>query len=88
MQTIKISATKARQEFFQILNWVFSGKSILVEKDNVVVASIVPPTTAFETRNRGLIKALDRASKGFSYSKSDNPLRRKGAASFLGRWDK
>lgn len=39
-------------------------------------------------RNKGLMKALMAAAKGFSYNKKNDPLRRKGASNFLGRWDK
>lgn len=30
-----------------------------------------------KTNNKGLLKALDKASVGFKYSKTDNPLRKK-----------
>ena len=84
MQTITVSATKARQEFFNILNWVISGKSVMIQKDNILVASITPISST--VKNKGLLKALKKASVGFTYSKEDNPLRRKGATDFLGKF--
>lgn len=85
MQTITVSATKARQEFFDILKLVMAGKSFMIQKDNVLVANITPISDkAF--RNRGLLKALKKASGAFTYSNSDNPLRRKGATDFLGKF--
>jgi antitoxin (DNA-binding transcriptional repressor) of toxin-antitoxin stability system len=86
MQTITVSATHARNNFFDILNYVSSGKTVKVEKDKKLVAHIVP--VAKITKNKGLLKALDLASKNFKYSVSENPLRRKGADSFLGKWDR
>lgn len=84
MQTITVSATKARNEFFDLLNLVMTGRSIMIQKDNVLVANIVPVTKVL--KNRGLLKALDAASAGFIYSKEDNPLRKKGSSAFLGRF--
>lgn len=85
MQTITVSATKARNDFFNILNYVAEGKSVAIHKDNVLVANIVPITNKFN-RNKGLLKALKKASVGFAYSQEDNPLRKKGATSFLGKF--
>lgn len=62
------------------------GKTIMIEKDKKLIATIAP--IAKIGRNRGLLRDLDLASAGFTYSKSDNPLRKKGSADFLGRWDR
>ena len=86
MQTIKVSATKARNDFFNLFNVVFSGTEVFVEKDKRQIIKMVPIVK--DTRNSGLLKALDLASSEFSYSKANNPLRRKGAADFLGKWVK
>lgn len=86
MQTITWSATKARNEFFDLLNWVSSGKTVMIEKDKKLIATVVP--VAKIGRNKGLLKDLNLASKGFFYSKLDNPLRKKGSGDFLGRWDR
>ena len=85
MQTITWSATKARNEFFDLLNLVASGNSVFIKKDSVVVANVTPIIAV--SRNKGLVKALEKASKGFTYSVKDNPLRKKGSTDFLGKWD-
>mgnify|MGYP001591439277 CR=1 FL=1 len=87
MNTIRVSATAARNNFFELLDKVAIGARIIVEKDKKIVAKLIPASIA-KPRNRGLMKALKAASKGFVYSKKDNPLRRPGASNFLGRWDK
>ncbi|KKP46102.1 MAG: hypothetical protein UR39_C0015G0007 [Candidatus Woesebacteria bacterium GW2011_GWA1_33_30] len=86
MQTMIFSATKARNQFFDILTWVSMGKTIMIEKDKELIANISPIFKV--NKNKGLLKSLDLASVGFEYSKEDNPLRKKGASNFLGRWDK
>ena len=84
MQTITISATKARNQFFDILTWVSMGKTVMIEKDKKLIANITPISKV--NRNKGLLKALDLASVGFIYNKEDNPLRKKGADKFLGKF--
>lgn len=79
-----MSATKARNQFFDVLAWVSMGKTVLIEKDNKLVANIVP--IAKVSKNKGLLKALKKASAGFVYDKNDDPLRRKGATDFLGKF--
>lgn len=81
-----MSATKVRNEFFDVLTWVSMGKTIMIEKDKKLIANITPISKT--NRNKGLLKALDAASLDFVYNKSDNPLRKKGSNSFLGKWDK
>jgi len=86
MQTITVSATKARNDFFSVLAWVSSGKRVMIEKDRKPVANIISVTDG--ANNKGLMKALNKASAGFVYSKTDNPLRKSGSSNFLGKWDK
>lgn len=86
MKTIRVSATHARNNFFELLNLVARGQEVVVERDNKEVATIVPKRRG--TDLKGLTKALNKAAKGFVYNEKDNPLRRPGAADFLGRWDK
>ena len=86
MNTIRVSATHARNNFFQLLDRVSIGGLVKIEKDSKTVAMMVPVKQ--KNKHKGLIKALERAAKGFVYKQSDNPLRRKGAADFLGKWDK
>lgn len=87
MNTIRVSATKARNEFFDLLNQVILGRQIIIEKDAKEVAVLGPkkPKTDWV--------ALRRAAKQThgiwkNYNPEDNPLRRKGATDFLGRWDR
>lgn len=88
MNTIRVSATKARNEFFELLNQVVLGTHVIIEKDKTEVAVISP--TKKGTDLKGLIRASERARGIFKdYDvERDNPLRRKGAADFLGGWDK
>lgn len=88
MSTLKVSATSARNRFFELLNQVALGTQIIIEKDHKEVAVISPIKKG--TDLKGLIRASERARgifKDYDVEK-DNPLRRKGAADFLGRWDK
>lgn len=84
MQTMIMSATKARNQFFDILTWVGMGKTVMIEKDKKLIANITPISKI--NRNKGLLKALDLASVAFVYNKEDNPLRKKGAGKFLGKF--
>lgn len=87
MSTIRVSATSARNKFFELLNQVVLGTQVIIEKDKREVAVISPAKKG--TDLKGLIKASERARGIFKdYDvERDNPLRRKGAADFLGRWD-
>lgn len=87
MNTTRVSATSARNNFFKLLEQVKAGKSVNIEKDNKLVAKLVPAVSS-RGRYKGLTKALKAAAKGFIYSVKDNPLRRPGASDFLGRWDR
>ena len=87
MNTIKVSATHARNNFFELLEQIAAGRSLIIEKDRKAVAKIVPHKIG-KKKNKGLLKALDAAAEGFTYSEKDNPLRKPGAAGFLGKWDK
>ena len=87
MTTIRISATKARNNFFTLLEQVALGMHVIIKKDNKEVAVISPKVP--KTDWKGLLKASREARGIFKdYDPEDNPLRRKGAADFLGRWDK
>lgn len=86
MYTIKISATKARNTFFSLLEQVALGKQVIIEKDNKEIAVLLPKKT--KTNWASLVKA-SKAVKGIlkDYNPQDNPLRKHGAKSFLGKWD-
>lgn len=87
MQTIKISATKARNEFFSLLNQVASGKQFVIKKDNEEVAILSPKQQKTD------IKALIRASKAVHGIFKDlspeeiAPVRKRGNWKRLGKWD-
>lgn len=86
MNTIKVSATKARNNFFTLLDQVVLGTHVIIEKDKKEVAILSPKKTQMDWK--GFRKAA-KAAKGIlkDYDPSGNPLRRPGAADFLGRWD-
>ena len=86
MKTMRVSATHARNNFFELLNLVARGQEVVVERDNKEVATIAQKNKG--TDLKGLTKALNKAAKGFVYDEKDNPLRRPGAADFLGKWDR
>lgn len=87
MQTIRVSATHARNNFFDLLNQVSLGVKVIVVKDAKEVAEIVSNKT--KTDWKGLYKAM-KAAHGIAkdFDISDNPLRRPGSADYLGKWDK
>jgi len=87
MNTIRVSATKARNNFFELLNQVSLGMQIVIEKDSKEIAVLAPKRK--KTDWKGLTKAT-KESHGIlkDYDPQDNPLRRKNAADFLGRWDR
>ena len=90
MNIIKVSATKARNNFFELLNQVVLGKQIIIERDNKEIALLSPKIKQIDWKKfrqaaekaRGILKGKD------DYKTEKNPLRRKGAADFLGKWDK
>lgn len=87
MNILKLSATKARNNFFELLNQVAMGVEVIIEKDNKEVAII--SSKKRKTDLKGLLEVSKRAHGIFkNYDPQDNPLRRKGAANFLGKWDK
>ena len=87
MKTIKLSATAARNKFFELLNQVASGNRIIIEKDHKEIAVLSPKVT--KTDWKGLLKT-SREVRGIlkNDDRNDNPLRKTSAADFLGNWDK
>lgn len=68
MSTIRVSATSARNNFFELLNKVALGTQIIIEKDKKEVAVISP--TRKGTDLKGLIKASEKARGIFKRSES------------------
>lgn len=87
MTTIRLSATSARNKFFELLNQVALGTQVIIERDGKEAAILAPKTQ--KTNWTAILKTSKKVHgilKG--YDLEDNPLRRKGAADFLGKWDK
>lgn len=55
MSTIRISATAARNKFFDLLNQVAQGTQVIIEKDNKEVAILSPKIV--KTDWKGLVAA-------------------------------
>lgn len=87
MNTIRVSATKARNNFFDLLNQVTLGTQVIIERDSKEVALISPKK---QTVNWVALKKASKAIHGIwkDYDQEDNPLRRKNAWPLLGKWDK
>jgi antitoxin (DNA-binding transcriptional repressor) of toxin-antitoxin stability system len=87
MNTLRVSATSARNQFFELLNQVALGAQVIIEKDKKEVAMLMPRIT--RTDWKGLKKSLV-ATHGIvsDYDEKDNPLRKKDSSNFLGMWDK
>jgi antitoxin (DNA-binding transcriptional repressor) of toxin-antitoxin stability system len=88
MNTIRLSATSARNKFFDILNQVALGREFIIEKDKKEVAVILPKKTKTDWKAFG--KALKNAHgilKDYSVEEI-SPLRKKGAWKNFGEWDK
>lgn len=87
MATIKISATKARNTFFTLLDQVGSGTQVIIKKDNREIAILTPQKK--KTDWQALLTSSKEVRGIFKdYKPLDNPLRKPSAANFLGKWDK
>ncbi|KKU64224.1 MAG: hypothetical protein UX86_C0011G0032 [Candidatus Amesbacteria bacterium GW2011_GWC1_47_15] len=82
-----MSATSARNNFFELLNKIALGAEVVIVKDNKEVALMIPKTSKINWND--LLRASQKV-RGIlrDYSFEDNPLRRTGASDFLGQWDK
>lgn len=88
MNIIRVSATKARNNFFELLNQVVLGTEVIIERDAKEVAVISPKQTG--TDLKGLLKsskAIHGILKGYSVEEIA-PTRKKGAWRDFGNWDK
>lgn len=90
MTTIRVSATKARNNLFELLNQVALGDTqVIIEKDSKEVAILAPKKQTVDWE--GLTKASE-AVHGIwkdSDTKLENlPTRQPGAWSRIGTWDK
>ncbi len=86
--TIRVSATKARNNFFELLNQVSLGAQVIIERDSKEVAVLAPKKQAMDWT------AFDKAAKAAhgilkDYSVDEiAPLRKRGAWKGFGQWDK
>lgn len=88
MNTVRLSATSARNKFFELLNQVALGTQVIIEKDNKEIAVISPRVAKTDWKN--LVKA-SKAAHGIlkDYTLEEiTPLRKKRAWKEFGEWDK
>lgn len=89
MNTIRVSATSARNHFFELLNQVAAGTQVIIERDSKEVAMLAPRKPKLDLAAlRKATKETHGILKKYKFDPEDNPLRRRGAAGFLGKWDK
>ncbi len=87
MALIKVSATHARNNFFELLNQVALGAEIVIEKDSKEVAVLSPKK---QTVDWAALKKASKAAHGIlkDYNpKRDNPFYSKKAWGNFGKWD-
>ena len=88
MNTVRVSATKARNNFFELLNQVAMGKQIIIERDSKEVAVITPKETKTDWQAfRKAAKAAYGILKDYNIDEIA-PLRKRGAWKGFGEWDK
>ncbi|MBI2196842.1 type II toxin-antitoxin system prevent-host-death family antitoxin [Candidatus Daviesbacteria bacterium] len=87
MSTIRVSATAARNRFFELLNQVAMGTQVIIERDAKEVAVMSPKKQKI---NWVEFRKASEAVRGIwkDYDEKDNPLRRPGAWPTMGKWDK
>lgn len=87
MNTIRLSATAARNKFFELLNQVSLGTEVIIERDNKEIAVIVPKKTQTDWKAfRKTAKKAHGILKDYSVEEI-TPLRKKGAWKRFGEWD-
>ena len=91
-QTIRMSATKARNNFFDLLNQVALGISVVIEKDKKVVAELRQPMKVISQVER-LNKVMKEVAGTFpkdAYKGNDNIFRNARARKYMrekfGKW--
>lgn len=87
MNTMRVSATSARNRFFELLNHVALGTQVIIEKDKKEVAILSPKIT--KTDWKALHKSIKQA-KGIlkEYSPEEiAPARSADAWKNFGKWD-
>ena len=88
MNTIRVSATKARNNFFELLNQVALGTQVIIKKDFEEIAVLVPRRTKTDWKAfRKAAKETHGILKHYSVEEIA-PLRKKNAWKGFGEWDK
>ena len=88
MGTITVSATSARNNFFELLNQVVLGAEIIIKRDSKEIAVLSPKK---QTINWVEFRKAAKAARGIlkDYDpKRDDPFYGKKAWANLGEWDK
>ncbi|MBI2621854.1 MAG: type II toxin-antitoxin system prevent-host-death family antitoxin [Candidatus Levybacteria bacterium] len=86
MSTIRLSATSARNKFFELLNQVALGTEVIIEKDNKEIAVLSPKIKKTDWKN--ILKAsqgLHGVLKDYTFTEI-SPSRKKGSWKHLGKW--
>lgn len=86
MNTIRVSATSARNKFFELLNKVALGAQVIIERDNKEVAVLSPKIS--KTDWKGLTKASKLVHGVFKDYSPDEiaPALKKDAWKKFGQW--
>ncbi len=84
MNIITVSATKARNDFFKLLEEVKKGKEVIIKKDREIVATMIKIKDLKKKNNKGLVKALEEASAVLKFDKNYVSPLRKSVPEFFG----
>lgn len=88
MNTIRLSATSARNKFFELLNQVALGTEVIIERDKKEIAILTPKKTKMDWEAlKKTSKEAHGIFKGLSIEEI-SPSRKKGAWKRFGTWDK
>lgn len=85
---MRVSATKARNEFFELLNQVALGTQVIIERDSKEVAVLAPKKQKTDwAAFRKAAKAAHGILKDYSIDEIV-PVRKANAWKGFGDWDK
>ncbi|MBI2327888.1 type II toxin-antitoxin system prevent-host-death family antitoxin [Candidatus Curtissbacteria bacterium] len=88
MNTLRVSATSARNRFFELLNQVMLGTQVIIERDKKEVAVLVPKSKKTDWNAfRKASKAAYGILKDYSIDEIA-PVRKRNAWKGFGEWDK
>lgn len=88
MNTIRVSATKARNNFFELLNQVVMGREVIIKKDSEEVAVLAPKRT--KTNWEAFRKAAKKTHGILKHYSAEEiaPVSQKKLWKGFGEWDK